>query len=74
MAKIDLKFLDDSDDSFIKVFADESYSTGRTVIQIYSEKPHDEDGVCVHLDIPTAIKFAKTLRTEINRAKEVTNG
>lgn len=26
------------------------------------------------LDIPTAIKFAKTLRTEINKAKEVTNG
>ena len=25
-------------------------------------------------DIPTAIKFAKTLRTEINKAKEVNNG
>jgi len=31
---------------------------------------------CAHicLDISTAIKFAKTLRTEINKAKEVQNG
>jgi hypothetical protein len=28
----------------------------------------------IMLDIPTAIKFAKTLRTEINKAKEVYNG
>ena len=27
----------------------------------------------IMLDIPTAIKFAKTLRTEINKAKEVKN-
>ena len=25
-------------------------------------------------DIPTAIKFSKTIRTEINKAKEVKNG
>lgn len=30
--------------------------------------------VPIILDIPTAIKFAKTLRTEINKAKEVDNG
>ena len=28
----------------------------------------------ITLDIPTAIKLAKTLRTEINKAKEVHNG
>lgn len=36
---------------------------------------HNEEKFCVCLDIPTAIKFAKTLRTEINKAKaEVDNG
>lgn len=28
----------------------------------------------IFLDIPTAIKFSKTLRHEISKAKEVTNG
>ena len=28
----------------------------------------------IDLDISTAIKFAKTLRTEINKAKEAQNG
>ena len=31
-----------------------------------------EQHIC--LDISTAIKFAKTIRTEINKAKEVSNG
>lgn len=33
-----------------------------------------DDFQAIALDIPTAIKFAKTLRTEINKAKEVNNG
>ena len=33
-----------------------------------------EDFQVIGLDISTAIKFAKTLRTEINKAKEVQNG
>lgn len=32
------------------------------------------DRVNIHLDIATAIKLSKTLRTEINKAKEVNNG
>lgn len=33
-----------------------------------------DDFQVIGLDISTAIKFAKTLRTEINKAKEVQNG
>ena len=33
-----------------------------------------EDFEVISLDISTAIKFAKTLRTEINKAKEAQNG
>jgi hypothetical protein len=46
--------------------------------EIYLEISHEEDldhekrYVC--LDVSTAIKFSKTLRTEINKAKEVNNG
>ena len=66
-AKLDLKFIDCIDEpDFIKV------ETEYNVINI--------NGICngyrfiINLDIPTAIKFAKTLRTEINKAKEVENG
>lgn len=37
-------------------------------VSIYNEEIDCES--IVILDIPTAIKFAKTLRTEINKAKE----
>ena len=33
-----------------------------------------ENESLIYLDIPTAIKFHKTLRHEINKAKEVQNG
>lgn len=70
MARIELKFLDKSDNCWIEVHELNG------VISIYScdEDQIGRTGVCVHLDISTAIKFAKTLRTEINKAKEVNNG
>jgi len=62
-AKIDLKFIDSAyDDDFIKVESIES------LVLI--------DGCCNHhgfsivLDKSTAIKFAKTLRTEINKIQD----
>lgn len=71
-AKIDLKFLDFVDnDDFISVKVSEEYDEKK-------EKDVDFiriDGVCfqnefcIVLDKPTAIKFAKTLRTEINKIK-----
>lgn len=81
MAKIDLKFLDFLyDDTSISVesvvsehdsITDENIKTNAIRITLnYSAT----DSVNIDLDISTAIKFAKTLRTEINKAKEVQNG
>ncbi len=37
------------------------------------EGMHNGMPVSFYMDIPTSIKFAKTLRTEINKIKEVSN-
>lgn len=77
MAKIDLKFIDCCDSkSYIKT---EILETGdselKTIITI-SGLSDGEDEFSVWLDKSTAIKFAKTLRTEINKIteSEVNNG
>lgn len=61
MAKFDLKFLDLVDDSYIKVNVVDADST----IAIYGE--YHGEIFEIWLDKSTAIKFAKTLRTEINK-------
>tara|TARA_R110000772_G_scaffold169466_1_gene281345 strand:- start:590 stop:805 length:216 start_codon:yes stop_codon:yes gene_type:complete len=70
MAKYDLKFLDLSDDSVTI----STYCTDQNEICI---RLIDEDdsivGYSIFLDKSTAIKFAKTLRTEINKIQEVGN-
>ena len=43
-------------------------------IQIILDDQKNKSFRHIWLDISTAIKFAKTLRTEINKAKEVDNG
>ena len=71
MAKIDLKFLDCRDNTTIEVKELDG------IISILCKDPElvSTTGVCIHLDKSTAIKFAKTLRTEINKIKEdVNNG
>jgi lactam utilization protein B len=42
------------------------------IISIFAEYKLQTNttGVCIHLDKSTAIKFAKTLRTEINKITE----
>ena len=81
MAKYDLKFLDYFEEgAFIKCenvsFSELNYIYGhidyQDMIHITSE---DSNGVCniISLDKSTAIKFAKTLRTEINKMEEVDN-
>ncbi len=40
----------------------------------YYDEEIDKKEVIINLDIPTAIKLYKTLRHEINKAKEVQNG
>lgn len=65
MAKIDLKFLDKYDsDITIKTIVCEELTDIFISVQM-----HDE-GYGIWLDKSTAIKFAKTLRTEINKIEE----
>lgn len=71
MARIDLKFLDYMDNTTIEV----KELGGIISIFCQDRKQTNTTGVCIHLDKSTAIKFAKTLRTEINKIKEdVNNG
>ena len=64
MAKFELKFYDHIDNTTIKVDA----IIDKDLIQITMK---DDDGICIiDLDKSTAIKFAKTLRTEINKITE----
>jgi len=81
MAKFDLKFIDCTDETTLSVsmkkpdddFILEFYPNG--IIQI-SITPEDSISRIIYLDKSTAIKFAKTLRTEINKIteSEVSNG
>lgn len=70
MAKFELRFLDLNDDAFIQTNAFENS------IRIEIWCPYQEEMNIVDLDISTAIKFSKALRTQINIAKEseVSNG
>ena len=63
MAKIDLKFLDTVDECWISC----KLSTDNDVISIKMYSEYHEDISEINLDKATAIKFAKTLRTEINK-------
>lgn len=72
MAKFDLKFLDSQiQTDFIKVEMYECPDDGSQ--SIYIEGFDSSSGGCdfiINLDKSTAIKFAKTLRTEINKIEE----
>jgi|TARA_R110000803_G_scaffold24379_1_gene58863 hypothetical protein len=68
MAKYDLKFLDATgDNSHIKCESVEDPDTGEEFICIAS---FNHGNTVVWLDKSTAIKFAKTLRTEINKIQD----
>lgn len=64
MANIDLKFID-----YKEYYTTIEVNELNGIISIYSrnERQKNTMGVCIHLDKSTAIKFAKTLRTEINK-------
>jgi len=66
MAKFELKFLDKSDDSTIEVQKCPSENT--IIISLYDDV--EKINTSIFLDKSTAIKFAKTLRTEINKITE----
>ncbi len=66
MANTELRFLCDTQNGdYIKVFETEKE---RIVISITEEETREQ--LEIVLDKSTAIKFAKTLRTEINNIKE----
>ena len=71
MAKIDLKFLDYwEDDDFIQVktvFECTNDGGSEELISIKTVSHNEGKEVEIYLDKSTAIKFAKTLRTEINK-------
>jgi len=69
MAKFDLKFIDQfNDNDYINVIEKDG-------IICITSKVYNQVSI-IELDKSTAIKFAKTLRTEINKITEgeVTNG
>ena len=68
-AKIDLKFLDYSDDCWISCFANSEYDPDEKIIELKVYNQYTLDITTIYLDKSTAIKFAKTLRTEINKIK-----
>lgn len=68
MAKFDLKFIDalrDSDHIEVKV---DGFDTSLIIIR--SEEFSNSSFTEIVLDKSTAIKFAKTLRTEINKIED----
>lgn len=77
MANFQLKFIDCvSSSDFIQTEVIESDTDLGKVITIFGENG-DGEGFSIWLDKSTAIKFAKTLRTEINKiteSEEVRNG
>ena len=74
IAKINLKFLDfHNDTDFIR--CESLNEDGQVpVIKIDGYDSDNQTDFTIYLDKPTAIKFAKTIRTEINKLKEVNNG
>lgn len=64
MAKFELKFLDCTCDDFIQTKSIKPHSLENKIIEITGR--HCGRSFSIWLDKSTAIKFAKTLRTEIN--------
>lgn len=67
MAKFELKFID----YFNEFVTIEVFESGNEIeIRLVSKETNYENQSTIILDKSTAIKFAKTLRTEINKIKE----
>jgi hypothetical protein len=65
MAKIDLKFLDvDYKEITIETYLQ---ANSKDTIIVYIADKFGDNHASIELDKSTAIKFAKTLRTEINK-------
>jgi hypothetical protein len=75
MAKFELKFLDFKK-SALSIFVKKDTNFQKDFIKIQIHNENSKEFVSIDLDKSTAIKFAKTLRTEINKIteSEVNNG
>ena len=74
MAKIELRFLDSNPIESYKPELQCFVNIKNEITIRIEDSVNIEDFQVISLDISTAIKLAKTLRTEINKAKEVNNG
>ena len=73
MAKFELRFLDSSNnESYISTYSYIDNDTNEIYIEITNKKTTEKS--IIFLDKSTAIKFAKTLRTEINKITESEGG
>jgi hypothetical protein len=71
MAKYDLKFIDAKDDNAsIRCKMRKNLKTKVEYISISASTRGCTENTNIWLDKSTAIKFAKTLRTEINKIKD----
>ena len=71
MAKFELKFFDvDFNERSVEVY--KTPRANKICIRIWDTESNIEQPIC--FDKSTAIKFAKTLRTEINKMEDETNG
>ena len=71
MAKFELKFIDLTED-YISIECEKAKYQNIILVRLYHGQSYSQ----IRLDKSTAIKFAKTLRTEINKIteSEVDNG
>ena len=74
MAKFELRFIDVINSDFKLEVKQNMYDTNDDfdvkVIDIVIHEKGNDDTITFSMDISTAIKVAKTLRTEINKLKE----
>ena len=79
MANVEIKFIDNyENESYINVnvidWNDKNPINDEIIIRLFDVNNNNGSESIIILDKSTAIKFAKTLRTEINKIKEVENG
>jgi hypothetical protein len=71
MAKFELRFFDFyGNKDWIKCFEDDDGENSLIKIVSFLNSDGENQEISIYLDKSTAIKFAKTLRTEINKIQE----
>jgi len=71
MARLEIRFLCESEVSYARVTRP---TEENDIVSVELVNTDENTSMSVWFDKSTAIKFAKTIRTEINRLEEVKNG